>query len=425
MSLTRPGLYWDDSFLDLIPRWEYDPDLDKIRAVCEETLQAECSVSFLTAGAFNRIYTVKVSEDTSYVMRISLSVDPRHKTAGEVATLNWLGRQSIIPVPKVIAFDNTSNNKIGFDWILMEKISGSTAYSRWRKTSMEDKKNMVEKLAGYHAHLMNTSNFRTIGTLKVTNSQPVPGRISSIMFFLGSHFDYDIPRGPFSSSHDWLHSYISIIFQDQIENINEAEDEEDTKYAQFNDRVARKLLALLPKIFPPIQNPPERTVLWHQDLQLSNIMVDEKNSITGIIDWECVSALPYWVTTELPKFLMGRVREEEPQRDEYGDEEPEDELHLYRDDLDNEGVTGIYWEHLMEYEKTQLRKVYSHHVSQQYPRWDKLVADSTLKSDFLGAVSRCATGVYLKGVERWIDVVNGGQFPRLDDVLRSPEACRG
>lgn len=36
--------------------------------------------------------------------------------------------------------------------------------------------------------------------------------------------------------------------------------------------------------------------------------------------------------------------------------------------LDNEGKAGIYWEHLMEYEQTQLRKVYVETMSRQSPR---------------------------------------------------------
>ncbi|KAF5667191.1 altered inheritance of mitochondria mitochondrial [Fusarium heterosporum] len=420
MSISRRGLVWDDSGLNLEPRWENEPDLEKIRNVCQQTLQAKCSVSFLAEGAFNRVYLVEADNNKKCIMRVSLPVDPQHKTAGEVATLDWLNNHSNMPVPRVMASDSTRNNEIGFEWIMMKLIPGSSARHRWRKASMDDKKILVERMAGYHAHLMNTSTFQGIGTLKIQNSQPVPDRKSSMMLFWGSHFDFDIPRGPFRSSYDWLQSYVSIIIKEEAEEIAAATDEEEREDAERKGRIARKLDQLLPKIFSATQDLPERTVIWHDDLGLQNIMLDEKNSLTGIIDWECVSAMPYWVTTQLPKFLHGNPREVKPHPDAYGDEEPEDIVPRDKDGLDNEGKTQIYWEHLMEYEQTQLRKVYSHHMAQQYPPWNELVAASTLKIDFLKAVMLCADEFHVRGIERWIDIVNGGQFPRLYDTLRRP-----
>ncbi|KAH7259208.1 uncharacterized protein BKA55DRAFT_562211 [Fusarium redolens] len=88
----------------------------------------------------------------------------------------------------------------------------------------------------------------------------------------------------------------------------------------------------------------------------------------------------------------------------------------FDDTRDNQ--IGFEWI-LMEYEQWQLRKVYSETISQQYPQWDKLVAKNTLKVDFLGAVARCADGILLKGVEKWVDAVWEGERPRLGEILQS------
>jgi hypothetical protein len=53
-------------------------------------------------------------------MRVTLPVSPHHKTRGEVATLRWVREHTNIPVPKVIAFDDNSDDSIGFEWILVE-----------------------------------------------------------------------------------------------------------------------------------------------------------------------------------------------------------------------------------------------------------------------------------------------------------------
>ncbi|KAF9764061.1 hypothetical protein IL306_002904 [Fusarium sp. DS 682] len=265
---SRQGLIWVETTFELQPRWENEPNIDDIKAVCEETLKLDGT-----------------EECDKLVMRVSLSVDPGHKSAGEVSTLKWLSHRSGIPVSRVIAFDVTSNNRIGFEWILMEFIPGSTAHSRWRKMTMEDKICLVEQIASDHAQLLDLSPFHTIGTLKGTELQPIPDRIVSMMFFWGSHYNFNVDRGPFRSSYHWLSSLISIMIQDKVEEIAKAEDEEDREDAIYNLRIAQELSLLLPKIFLPEPDPPEPTILWHDDLSLPNIIVDENNYLEAIIDW--------------------------------------------------------------------------------------------------------------------------------------------
>lgn len=42
----------------------------------------------------------------------------------EVATLNYVKQRTTIPVPTVIVSDSSSENDLGYEWILMEKIPG-------------------------------------------------------------------------------------------------------------------------------------------------------------------------------------------------------------------------------------------------------------------------------------------------------------
>jgi Ser/Thr protein kinase RdoA (MazF antagonist) len=122
------------------------------------------------------------------------------------------------------------------------------------------------------------------------------------MFFEGDHYDLDIPHGPFRSTHGWLSSYFRIVVKDHTAAKDEAEDSEDEEDAEFALTVTGRLISLLPKVFPAIQNPPERTAIWHHDLSLTNILVNEEGDITAVIDWECVSAMPLWMSTQTPKF---------------------------------------------------------------------------------------------------------------------------
>lgn len=422
----RDGLDWDDTGFDTSPVWAREPALDAITKVCREKLQVQepetCEVSFFAAGGFNKLYLAQTTHQKA-LMRVSLPVYPHYKTRGEVTTLRFLRRMTNIPVPEVISFDDTSKNDIGFEYILMELLPGVSAYKKWRTLTTFQKVAFVQRMAEIHTQLARYT-FSGIGTLTVSdedNSQnEQPGEMVSGFFFWGNHFDYQVARGPFRTSHDWLVSYIDIIIKDQAIAKEEAEDEEDKEDAEFTLALARRLLDLLPKIFPSLQNPAERSVILHEDLSLSNILVDNQGNITGIIDWECASAMPLWMATNLPKFLEGPTRDEEPDRNIYADENPEDRnMGSGRDDdeLDNEGKNELYWIHLLEYENTQLRRVYHTHMCRLRPGWDIEVQENQLKDDFVRAVFGCSQGFFLKRISLWVDAVEKGEFPRFVNVL--------
>ena len=427
----RNGLEWYDRGLDLEPRWTREPSVEAVKRICCQRLsisdQSTCSVTFFAAGTFNKLYLVESPTSGKLLMRVSLPVDPGNKTRGEVETLRFLLAKTKIPVPKVIAFDDSSNNELGFEWILMELMPGATAYRRWRKLSMDQKAALVMKIAEFQAQLFDSGcGFRCIGTLNepkkrlesVGRADCAPEAMVSRWFFWGDHFDYDVPRGPFRSSHDWLHAYIDIIVREQTLAMKAAEDEDEKQEAEDVLDTARKLLALLPKIFPSLQNSPERSFIWHGDLSLQNILVDDGGNITAVIDWECVSAVPFWVATQVPRFFIHGEREEEPQRDQYGDDDtdavktaPEDE------GLDNEGKNPLYWDHLMDYDMTQLRKVFKARMQELRPNWDEENAENSLRADFLEAIMRCGTGFSLGDLDEWVQEVEKGNFVTLREVI--------
>ncbi|KAK3687169.1 phosphotransferase enzyme family-domain-containing protein [Podospora appendiculata] len=440
---SRDGLVWDDNGLDLEPRWAREPDIEAIDRVCRRHLgistreadKADCAVYFHTAGAFNKLYLVDTVRGR-FMMRVSLPVDPRNKTRGEVATLRLVRRRTDIPVPQVVAFADTSANEIGFEWVLMELMPGKLAYYRWRKMTMAQKEALVARLVDCQVQLLRCSSsvvddggFRGIGTLQdqdtAAAAAPTPGQIVSSVFFSGAHYHYTIPRGPFRSSHDWLRAHLNIIIKEHTTALADTkpEDADDREYAEGILRVARKLLRLLHKIFPAIVSPPERTVLWHDDLSLMNILVDDDGRVTAIIDWECVSTMPVWVASQMPEFLRGATREQRPDRNRYTDvSDRGSDVAFFgeglEDSLDNEGKTELYWIHLMEYEQTQLRKVFAARMRQLRPGWDMDVVEAALKVDFLGAVNRCGAGFYLRRIEQWADAIERKEFLSLMEVLR-------
>ncbi|KAF7316129.1 Aminoglycoside 3'-phosphotransferase/choline kinase domain protein [Mycena indigotica] len=365
-SDSQDGLEWDDSGLQLIPLWTRP--------------ESPCAVSFYASGAFNKLYLISTPGD-NLLMRVSLPVYPSQKTLGEVATLQWVHKNTEIPVPKVVAFDSTNKNEIGFEWILMQLVLGQPANKRWRKMTLTQKTSFVEDIAKYQAQLF-SRRFTGIGTL---HSEDVPGPVVSHEFFMGNRLPYDVPRGPFRCSHDWLESLLKLLISEQTDVANKADDDDDREDAMEILRTAEHLLSLLPKIFEPSDH--ESTVLWHDDLNLSNILVNDAGVITAIVDWECVSALPLWMATKLPAFVRDGAREEEPQRDEYGNEDEDPEF--VSAELDNEGKNELYWIHQMEYDVTQLKKVYR----AAFP-----LEENDMKQDFYEALLQCNAGLWIKKI---------------------------
>ncbi|KAL2022643.1 hypothetical protein VTK56DRAFT_4987 [Thermocarpiscus australiensis] len=369
-------------------------DIRAVQRVCrrplakiKDALEDDFTVFFHSDGAFSKLYRV-ASAYGQFIMRVSLPADPRNKTPGEAATLQLVRRETDIPVPAVVAFDDTRSNEIGFEWLLMDMMPGTPAYYHWRKMSMAQKEMLTAQVTDFQAQLLRCGNAgggsRGIGTLGAGPD-------------LDCATAYHLPEP-------------------------EAKTNDDKEYAESTLRVARKLLRMLHKIFPAIVNPPERTVIWHDELSLRNMMVDANGAITAVMGWQCVSTMPRRVASQVPQFLPGAVREVKPDRNRYtdvsdkGSDVSSEEAH---DSLDNEAKTELYWIHLMEYEQTQLRKVYASRMRQVTPEWDMEVEESALKVDFLGAVRRCDSGFYLRRIEQWVDAIERKEFLPLMEALRA------
>ncbi|KAF7561098.1 hypothetical protein G7046_g3052 [Stylonectria norvegica] len=365
-------------------------------------------------------------------MRVTLPVYPHHKTRAEVATLRWVRENTKVPVPEVAFFDDNNDNEIGYEWILMELMQGTPAHKRWRTMTMEQKVAFTKQIATFQVELSGVgkpeSQFRSIGTLGLREvdqnddvedvEKVVPGLLVSHEFFMGDHLHYDIPRGPFRSSHDWLSTELNVILLHQTVVLVKTEDEDEKEDAEEILIAARKLLPLIPNVFPSALDEPETTGLYHDDLHLNNILVDKEGEITAILDWECVSALPLWMFTKVPTFFDEQVREEEPQRDWYMDERPEEsaaaaEKRNDPDYLDNEGKNELYFIHRMEYEATQLRKVYEAKLKELWPEWPLEASD--VKINFFQAISQC-DGPWVKKSRRWAECMEKGKFVRLEDA---------
>ena len=265
----------------------------------------EVTVKFLAEGAFNKAYTIntKTTSDAtvkSYIFRATLPVEPGDKVRNEVATLDYVKQWTKIPVPAVIAYDSSSENDLGFEWILMEKIPGVPLQDIWRRLSDSSKEAITREIASYVLQIRENCDFHEIGGIYHDSDAEftVGPIVAQSMFMNGRRQLIPRHRGPYDHYSDYARALVDVQIADvhflktmpsNDPNFDEdlLEDGPDILHAMEG------LLSLIPTIFPRNEknDEPLCTTLLHPDLSLDNIMVDPNTlKVTGIIDWECTNA---------------------------------------------------------------------------------------------------------------------------------------
>ncbi|KAK7686686.1 hypothetical protein QCA50_010286 [Cerrena zonata] len=392
---------WVSSLSGTQPRWATEPSLTGIEELVRRRLQISSEaykVSFFAEGGFNKLYQIKTTS-LEYLVRIALPVDYRWKTLSEVATLDFVRRHGTELVPKVFEFDvdiSSPENIIGFEWIIMEKLPGVSLEERWQELTWDAKEGLIKTIVSILAKLFDHP-LSTIGNIypqpntTPTSNTPTVGRIVSMVFFWNKHATQDVNRGPFRSSHDWLVARLAFVLADAAETLQTSEDEDDQEEAVESQQLASRLLRLLPSLFPPHPDIPEQTIICHDDLSFHNLLVDGSGKLTGIVDWECVSALPLWKACQLPAFLQGSDRTDRPDPASYS--------------LDKEtGLPGqLFYEHVREWEKSRLREVFLEEMERVRPAWVKEYRAGQKYADFDLAVQCCDDEFARKSAKRWVD----------------------
>lgn len=437
LEIQPPGLVWVQRTFDLEPQWTVEPDPQVIEQTIQSLLPSSTvQVIFLAGGALNKLYDVKIDNEV-FVMRVSLPVDPYYKTTSEVSTVDWISRTANIPVPRVVTYQSSRENPIGFEWIIMTRMPGRPLKELWRFLSFSAKTSLVGEFAAYSSCLFR-NQLQGIGNLYGTASilndsalseatwpagnpaysnnshlsekdhlrtgLPDVGRIVSMHFFGGSHIPQDVHRGPFTSSSDWITSRLSLSEKDcqsTLDNLPssdlESDDEADADDAIRTLEIIGKLKTLLPSFFPPNGDNPEPSVMVHDDLSSRNILVHDNGELAAILDWECVSALPLWNACYSPAFLKGPPRRLEPD--------------LGRYELEASGeASDLYWEHLREYEVTLLRDVFIDRMESREPGWVEVFHKSQRQRDFDLAVQNCDNEFVARHIRAWMNDLTAGVY---------------
>ncbi|RFU32943.1 hypothetical protein B7463_g3395, partial [Scytalidium lignicola] len=315
-----------------------------MRSVSTLDLPGTCAIEFLAQGAFNKVYIVR-SLEVEVVVRVTLPVDPAWKTLSEVATLKWVRENTSLPVPEVLAYRADRSSTIGFEWIIMNKIPGKPLAEVWGDISFSAKETIVRQLAlfcsnTFQKQMHGIGNLFPRQTLKTPCVKlasashlqyPCPFHVQKIVsaaFIWDNRIHQDVFRGPFTSSKDWLFARLMLVDNDyrsrlnRIQNITNSDDEEEEEEYEVEELehimdIILRLKSRLDEFFPTKNSQPEPSMIFHDDLSRSNILVDQDGVLTAVVDWECVSALPLWFACQFPPLLQGKLLDKEPIESKY------------------------------------------------------------------------------------------------------------
>lgn len=346
----------------------------------------------------------------------------------ELATVEFVSKHTDIPAPKIFAVDHSNNNELGFEWMMMERVAGRPIEmpGDWSKVSWLKKELLARSVISYMVQLFQ-KRFKRIGSLYIIDdlqqlseserpsTAPVTSvtpegtsnsteyhlsDIISVLFFYIDHLTHDVPRGMFHHSRDWLAARLQFHIND-ANNVPQDVDEDTVVIAKCTKLNAERLLKILPKVLPTYE-PDEEFVLHHHDLSGGNILVDDKDALAGVVDWECIHTVPLWYACQPPKFLNGNRLEHCPDPDTYMKTTKEDGTVEI-----NEG----FWRHLQDYEKTRLRAFFFEQMERECPEWVKIHNESKLKADFELAVEFCPFELGYQMIADWLDEIESGKEP--------------
>lgn len=177
--------------------WPTEPDISIIKSLALKHLGPELpdtlnsdriEVHFFNQGAFNKLYSISCyGHPKTYLLRVALPLVPYYKIESEAAVLSYIKDRTSIPVARVVGWDSSAANDLGFEWILLEMIDGVALCEVWRKITWDSKLKIVAALASFLGQLRD-HKFDRIGSLylKGRERQPDP--------------KYE-PRNVFPSSH--------------------------------------------------------------------------------------------------------------------------------------------------------------------------------------------------------------------------------
>lgn len=294
-------------------------DLNMLKRIAERVKNGgTCDIltTMTRIGAFNIVIFLAFDDEaaTRWVARFPVTglggLTPDNAILSDVlesmvTTMRYVSESTSIPVPKVHHWSGTSDNELGRPYVLMDATKGNSLYelenAGFEMSNILNKlSSFVDQWAMFNAELA-ALQFDRIGSLRSNpDGDVVIGRLCNpwnIRFatLLGA----DTFRGPFNSVAEYLLITSDLMMRGQLFR-------QHLFPYTYEDFLKSKLIQSLLPFYVDMSLLNGPFVLSHVDIDLQNILIDEKDGcrITGIVDWDLAAVVPLQSHLRMPDMLM-------------------------------------------------------------------------------------------------------------------------
>jgi len=270
-------------------------------------------------GAYNMCFWAGFEDGTKWVVRLPIVgaiapelVDEKLKT--EIATMMFLREKTTVPVPALIGYGLTGNNRhpLGLAFLVMEHVPGKALPLIWDTLSDLDKRVIYDQIAAITLQL-NSYHFEKIGALTLdddgnwtTGNRPLTHALAGLQL---DGIEVRM-RAHYNSALDYFLDYFSHHRRRFLEQPNSTDEMDDAREKYAGLFIFESLILQ----FLDRENNCGPFVLSHGDLHGPNLMIDNDLQIVAVLDWEWSAIVPLQVaclppvclsTTTISKLAQG------------------------------------------------------------------------------------------------------------------------
>ena len=449
--------------------WLVEPNIEHLQEVVTPYLQRivpECQdfeIEYLTEGGFNKVYTatpIGPVVQKAFIIRVALPSDPYYRVESDVATMELVRCSTSIPVPIIYAYESSANNKLGLEWMLMEKIGGKELHEAWLDWDYDAKLRLTKTVALWTNQLLQIKSDK-IGSVYMRSVREYVefyvGRSTRCYVSGNRRLWYGVPRGPYGSLEDYFGACLAFHENETLDHMRRAcqkklgtaaksnglltpprsddsmedqhpnhsqpraeeslyaqADKDDAEYYNWQELTAEDFRQRLRKwevlkdALPQLCSraaediPHLSTTLRHHDISVSNIFIDKSGKPIALIDWEHTQLEPLACTYLFPDFLETEPREEIPSPP---DEEAYSRL-LARgwtqEEVDEQKGPDqrSYLEKLNDYHCTKLRDEFKQELEKLMPSLDPMAWPES--ESFLRDLNEQINDMDTEDYEEWL-----------------------
>lgn len=244
-------------------------------------------ITSLSRGSFHEIRLLEFEDEWTCIARFTRSKEENCSvTESEIATRDYVRRQTTIPAPETYFVNLDPTNAVGAPFVLLEDMGGHSLSEMWPALKMGYRQAVMSQIADVVSQLAGLQ-FHRIGSLKAGGSI---GCLQSLVYLAE-----EPGRGPFHSLEEYM---LSFLVDDDGRSGEEralclAIKEELMKFMRTQGNAA--ILA------PPFS-------LTHGDFDSQNFLFIWESPQTpprlcGVIDWDNSLTMPRYYLYEYPPFI--------------------------------------------------------------------------------------------------------------------------